>query len=247
MAQLSAAKHVWPGVHLSTRAIRYQKALSRGFVSAFLQSKPCFAGQEALERSKVLSKASGPQCAHCQQVRRTAAKEVMCEALVSAASVRSYTLGQYWPESRSKPVSNCRDPVRQLVSISHSKHFSQKASPKSVALHSLGHHSNEKTICRSTLGTTDSHLTAKETNNPIRKQSNDVESLKLVEKLHRPVQKAYLEMTDQLVSYLMAQNNEEGIFKLLREETGKLPGAGASMQVGWLDQFSVNFCFLGDA
>lgn len=234
MAQLSAAKHIWPGIRLSTRAIRCQKALSRGFVSAFLQSKPCFAGQQALERSKVLSKTSGPQCAHCQQVRRTAANEVMCEALVSAANVRLYTLGQYWSESRSKPVSNCRDPVGQLFSISNSKHFRSKASPESVALHSSSHHSKEKTICRSTLGTTDSHLTAKETKIPLRKQSNDVESLESIGKLHRPVQKAYLEMTDQLVSYLMAQNNEEEIFKRLREETGKLPGAGASMQVGWL-------------
>lgn len=51
-----------------------------------------------------------------------------------------------------------------------------------------------------------------------------------------PLKKPYLEMNDQLMSYLLAHNNEEEIFARLREETGKLPGAGASMQVRYVAQ-----------
>ncbi|GAQ85606.1 caffeoyl-CoA O-methyltransferase [Klebsormidium nitens] len=53
-------------------------------------------------------------------------------------------------------------------------------------------------------------------------------------------------MDDQLMSYLLGHNNEEEIFARLREETGKLPGAGASMQVspeqGKLLAFLVRIC-----
>lgn len=146
---------------------------------------------------------------------------------------------QQRPPSKMDRMSIVDNSTLHLMTTTNAfRAFNQISLPERLRLHSFSHKSLERQspLCRSVHSTLSSQLASTQTDCQDHREE-PASQLENVGKPLTPLKKPYLEMDDQLMSYLLAHNNEEEIFARLREETGKLPGAGASMQVRYGTDF----------